>query len=431
MNNKNPPLSIFKATSKNVIPAKARFRVATTGIQKFLIYFVFLPILALLIPFISNAQLISPRISLTSSPDPSGVLIDIKGTGFSPGSTATLYSKNPDGSETGILATGVSTDGSFNINQLFSTGYPSGTYLFWVVDGPTGRFSNRVNFRMPSTQPIETRIPPPPPPPPTLPSYAPQHGDLIKAKGDTKVYLVQGQQHQGQPLGFQRRAIANEQVFNQMGFKWSDVKEIDRQDVMILPEGKPIWSREFFTPFPEGALVRLKGQTQTYVIREGKKCYIPDSETFQTMGTWDQVIEVDKATLDSIFTGIPIPSVKPPFQYTPPGQPPPISPPIPTGPSPPVQPQPSYPPPSSWPQPGSTPYPTQPQSSFPFFPDGTLIKGSGPDIYLIENGVRRLIPDMETFNAMGLNWGNIINVDQQRLVDIPLGVPPPSIKKRF
>jgi len=402
MNNKNPPLTVFKIWLFNLVS---------------------LSLLTLLIPFISNAQLISPRISLTSSQDPAGIAVNIHGTGFSAGSTATLYAKNPDGSQSGILSMGISPDGSFNLNHLFPTGYPPGTYLFWVVDGPTGRFSNRVNVNLQISQPIETR---PPLLPPPSSSYTPQHGDLIKAKGDTKVYLVQGQQFYGQPVGYQRRAIANEQVFNQMGFKWSDVKEIDPQDLMILPEGKPIWSRELIAPFPEGALVRLKGQTQTYVIREGRKCYIPDPETFQTMGTWDQVIEVDKATLDSIFTGIPIQSVKPPFQYTPPGQPPPISPPIPTGPSPPFQTQPSYLPPSPSPQPGSTISPTQPQSSLPFFPDGTLIKGSGPDIYLIENGVRRLIPNMETFNAMGFNWNNLTILDDQRLGNIPMGIPVPK-----
>lgn len=374
---------------------------------KFFLFFLFL------IPLIGYSQTPNPSISLTSSQDPGGIKIIISGIGFTEGSTATLYAKNPDGSQSGILSIGISPDGSFNLNHLLPTGYPPGAYLFWVVDGPTGRFSNRINFSMPSTQPVETRMPPPPPPPP---SYTPRHGDLIKAKGDTKIYLVQGQQYQGQPLVFQRRAIANEQVFNQMGFKWSDVKEIDYQDLTILPEGKPIWSREIIAPFPEGALIRLKGKTQTYVIREGKKCYIPDPETFQTLGTWDQVIEVDKGTLDSIFTGIPIPSVKPPFQYTPPGS------------QTVTQPQPSYSPPSSSPQTGSTTYPPQSQSSIQFFPDGTLIKGSGPEIYLIENGVRRLIPDMETFNAMGLNWNNVTTIDDQKLWNIPIGIPFPKQK---
>jgi len=404
MNNKNPPLTVFKIWLFNLV---------------------FLSLLTLLIPFISNAQIISPRISLTSSPDPAGIAVKIHGTGFSAGSTATLYSKNPDGSQSGILSMGVSLDGSFNLNHLFPTGYPAGTYLFWVVDGPTGRFTNRVNFNIPSTQPVETRIPPQLPPS-TSPSYAPQHGDLIKAKGDTKVYLVQGQQ-QGPQLNYQRRGIGSEQVFNQMGFKWSDVKDIDQQDLMNIPEGPPILSKELTTSLPEGALIRLKGKPQTYVIQGGRKCYIPDPETFQSRGySWNQVKEVDQATLDSIFTGTPIQSVKPPFQYIPPGQQPAIQTPSPTGPPPMTQP----PPPSSvTPSQPSGSSTTQQQSSSSLSADGTLIKGSGPDIYLIQNGFKHLIPDMETFNAMGFNRNNVINVDDQQLENIPMGIPIPKKRK--
>lgn len=404
-------------------------------LNKRILYFILLSTMILPNALNANAQVISPRISVTSSQDTAGTTINIKGTGSTAGSSATLYAKNPDGSQAAVQNMNISKDGTFNISHLFPAGYPPGTYLLWAVDDSTGRFSNRINFNIPATQPTEMKMPPPA----YSPAYTPKHGDLIRAKGDQKVYLVQGQQYQGQALGYQRRAIANEQVFNQMGFKWSDVKEIDYQDVMILPEGKPIWSKEIITSFPEGALIRLRGKTQTYVVQGGRKCYIPDPETLQSRGyTWDQVIEVDQATLDSIITGIPIQSVKPPFQYTPPGsqpgvQPPP--PPPPGGSTPPAQPQPYPSPPSSWtPQPygsptippptGSTPYQPQPQS---FFPDGTLIKGSGTDIYLIQNGVRRLFPNMETFNAMGFNWNNIINVDDQKLANLPLGIPFPKL----
>jgi hypothetical protein len=151
------------------------------------------------------------------------------------------------------------------------------------------------------------------------------------------------------------------------------------------------------------------------------------------------VIEVDQGTFDSVLTGIPIPSIKPPFQYTPPGQTPGFQPP-PTGSPPPLQPQPSTPslPPSlSQPYGSSTippttgPTPSQPQSqsSVTSFPNGTLIKGSGPDVYVIENGVKRLIPNMETFNAMGFNFGNIINVDDQKVGSIPLGIPIPNKRR--
>ena len=67
---------------------------------------------------------------------------------------------------------------------------------------------------------------------------------------------------------------------------------------------------------PEGTLIRLRGDTDVYVIQDGRKCYIPDPETVNAEG-YDaaQVVEVDQATFDDIMTGIPVPSVKPLFRY--------------------------------------------------------------------------------------------------------------------
>jgi hypothetical protein len=393
--------------------------------KKYLLSFYRIRFLSIIFPFtlilfltflLASAQVINPQISLSSFPDPAGITINLNGTGFSKGGTVTVFLKSQDGLQSPLKTIEVSPDGSFNVTHLFPTEHPPGTFLLWAIDSITGGYSNAIEFTLPVTQ-----------------SYTPKHGDLIRAKGDSRIYFVQGQQQYGQPLGYQRRAIANEQIFNQMGFKWSDVKEVDYQDLIVLPEGKPIWSKEIMAPFPEGTLIRLRGTTRTYVIKDGRKCYIPDPETFQSMGyQWDQVMEVDKPTLDSILTGIPLPSVKPTFQYGKPAQPPPYS----STPTPYSQP-PSTQPPSTWqPSPyGSStvppttwPTPYQPQSSSPIFPNGTLIKGSGPDIYLIENGVKRLIPDMETFNAMGFNWNNVINVDDQRLGSMPLGSPLPFKK---
>jgi hypothetical protein len=195
---------------------------------------------------------------------------------------------------------------------------------------------------------------------------AQQHGDLIRAQGDTKIYLI----HNGQ-----RRVIASEDVFRQMGFKMEDVKELDPQTVMNIPEGPPLWSKEFVAPFPDGTLIRLKGKVQTYVIRGGRKCYIPDPETFQAQGfQWDQVIEVDQSTFNKIPTGIPLASIKPPYQYGSPGMPPPAIGPPGMAPSPyPSQPYPpsAYPPQTYPPQtyPPST-SPPQPYPSSPYPPSG-------------------------------------------------------------
>jgi hypothetical protein len=394
--------------------------------------------LAFLIPLQTNAQIVSPRISIKSSNDSNGILININAIGFSPGSSATIYIRSPDGSQSGIQNTAISPNGTFNSSHLFPIGYPSGNYLLWAVDDSTGKHSNRVRFRIPTFQTMGPETSSSQTISISAPSYTPNHGDLVRAKGDTKIYFIEGQQV-GSQIIYQRRGIGSEKVFNQMGFRREDIKEIEPADLMNIAEGRPIWTKELITKFPEGTLIRAEGKTQIYVIQGGRKCYIPDSETFHSKGySWDQVKEVDQEILDSIITGIPIPSIKSPIQYgstvTPTwGQPTPS-----TSTSSPYSQTPSttYTQPSSTYQPsvGSSttsisPDTTQTQQQSTFFPDGTLIKGSSPYIYLIENGVRRLIPDMETFNAMGFNWNNIINIDDQRLVSIPIGIPIPKKSK--
>ncbi len=194
---------------------------------------------------------------------------------------------------------------------------------------------------------------------------AQQHGDLIRIQGEEKIYLIQNGQ---------RRAIANIEVFNQMGFKLEDVKELDAQSVLSIPEGPPLWSKELIAPFPDGTLIRLKGKVQTYVIRGGRKCYIPDAETFQANGfQWDQVIEVDRSTFNKIPTGIPLPSVKPPTVYGPSGIPPPgvgqpgVPPPPAGTPGMPVSPYPYQSPPHTYPPSGAPyqPYPYSPPAQPP------------------------------------------------------------------
>jgi hypothetical protein len=51
------------------------------------------------------------------------------------------------------------------------------------------------------------------------------------------------------------------------------------------------------------------------------------------------------------------------------------------------------------------------------------VKGSGPQIYLIQNGLRCLIPDLKTLNNLGLNQNNVVTIDDSALRSIPLGNP--------
>lgn len=55
-----------------------------------------------------------------------------------------------------------------------------------------------------------------------------------------------------------------------------------------------------------------------------------------------------------------------------------------------------------------------------------LVKGAGPEVYGVENGVRHWIPDPETFAALRLDAAKIENISEDELLRIPLGAPVPS-----
>ncbi|MFH0805503.1 MAG: hypothetical protein V1901_01265 [Patescibacteria group bacterium] len=54
-----------------------------------------------------------------------------------------------------------------------------------------------------------------------------------------------------------------------------------------------------------------------------------------------------------------------------------------------------------------------------YLPKLDLIKGDGPEIYVLENRTRHWIPDIETFNSFKFKWGNIKNVSDLILESYP------------
>ncbi len=48
-------------------------------------------------------------------------------------------------------------------------------------------------------------------------------------------------------------------------------------------------------------------------------------------------------------------------------------------------------------------------------PDGSLIKGSGPKVYLVENGKKRWITTAKVFVARGYKWEDIIEISDKEL----------------
>lgn len=57
------------------------------------------------------------------------------------------------------------------------------------------------------------------------------------------------------------------------------------------------------------------------------------------------------------------------------------------------------------------------------YPDNTLLKGSGPEIYVMEGGCRRRISNPIIFITKGYDWNKLYFISDQDLDVIPLGAP--------
>lgn len=55
------------------------------------------------------------------------------------------------------------------------------------------------------------------------------------------------------------------------------------------------------------------------------------------------------------------------------------------------------------------------------YPNGTLVRGSGPAIHAIENNRRRHIASLEVLKALGYSWGEVRKISDQELASIPGG----------
>src|SRR3990172_8653348 len=57
------------------------------------------------------------------------------------------------------------------------------------------------------------------------------------------------------------------------------------------------------------------------------------------------------------------------------------------------------------------------------YPDGTLLKGSGSQVFVIRGGLKRNVPNPATFAANGLNWSAILTIPDSILDALPAGQP--------
>lgn len=116
----------------------------------------------------------------------------------------------------------------------------------------------------------------------------------------------------------------------------------------------------------EGVLIRGLSE-KVYVIESGLKRWIKTADIFNKLGySWANIIRISDDILNNIPPGKDVAST---YQY----------------------------------------------------PDGTLIRGNGPQVYLIEKGVGRWILNPQIFEAKGFKWQNIIRISDKILSGIKKG----------
>jgi len=89
---------------------------------------------------------VNPIVAQTPMSGKAGTTFAQWGTGFSSNSTATLHFKKPDGTEYPTSSQSIDSNGTFSISYPSPSNKAKGTYIWWGIDGPTGKKSNSVSY---------------------------------------------------------------------------------------------------------------------------------------------------------------------------------------------------------------------------------------------------------------------------------------------
>ncbi|MBD3281342.1 hypothetical protein GF391_01205 [Candidatus Uhrbacteria bacterium] len=151
-----------------------------------------------------------------------------------------------------------------------------------------------------------------------------------------------------------KRRIANMATFRQFGFSEDDIIEVPAEDVAILPDAAPINEQ---TVFPQGALVKANESPTVYYVENNKKYALQDEVFLKLYFTRRPIVSVPALTINS-YADAGIYKLK----------------------------------------------------------DGELVKGSGPDVFVVEESELRPIPSEDVFLSMGYKWNNIVTIPDRVLL---------------
>lgn len=154
-----------------------------------------------------------------------------------------------------------------------------------------------------------------------------------------------------------KRWITDAAAFISNGYDWKDVKLIDESELALYPDGENILAKA--VPIGENSLVQSDGP-EVYIIKASKKHWIKDAQTFAAYGfEWSKIIKISNEELLKYENGEVL--------------------------------------------------------SKSVFADGTLIKASGPKIYLIRNGQKCWIVSPIVFSKNNYKWSSIAQTSDENI----------------
>lgn len=159
----------------------------------------------------------------------------------------------------------------------------------------------------------------------------------------------------------QKRAISSMEVFKTLGFNPEEVEEATGEQLSAIPDGRPITMSD---AYPTGSVLQDKTTMQLYYVESGRKYPIIDGAIRAVNFPTITVTKVATSLLDKYANGLPVQ-----------------------------------------------------------FKEGTLVKGSGSEVYVISNQRKRHLTSEEVFTTIGYKWSNVVSVSDEALSLHPTGDP--------
>ncbi len=197
-------------------------------------------------------------------------------------------------------ASGAVNDANHGFNYSLPT-LLAGTHRInvYAINTPIG--TNPELPGSPKTISVSSSITPSPSPSPSPTPISVSDGSLIKAQGDSKVYLIDGNQ---------LRLIPSAEAMQSLGYSWSDIQQVNSAFISQYAQGSQLnvgggpttngtTSPCASLPYSNNSLLKTASSPKVYLVDTCQRRWIPTAEVFNANGhQWKDIKETTGADIN-------------------------------------------------------------------------------------------------------------------------------------